>query len=1080
MNATFRLLALSLGMVVTGSLCAQESPLAQLEFARKLRAKPGYASLAKEYFERLEKLNNPELAPILGLEQARTLLATARERNFNQRGAVLEEAKAKFEDYIKKNEGKPNAARAQVELARLLLVQGQTQLSKALREEEVEEQDKMARPAEELFLRAENEFDTAVKLLKDNKLEDEATQATFDKAYTMIERSRTYVKTFDDKINKARALLIRDAGKIFMTLEKEKTSQFGLLANAWLIKVYMEGQDTAKVRHYRLEVMGAEGEHAIPAQRLARFFKIQWIMKDPDLATKSALEKVQMVQSEAESWLNDYPSQRKSLEGEGVLFELASAYQLEAMMKIKEKEKDIKNADPKLIEKARNLYKEIADGDSDYAQQANMRYLRLEVARVVESKAELRTFDDFYIKANVELDKARAAASKLNVKDPVKREEFDKERKLHMSQLIRSLQHAITAADDSTPIGKVAEARFMLTSAYLVSGDLHRAAIAGEALARVQPPLKTSSQAAGYALQAYANIYAINPTTANRDKMQALADFILSPEVQKDWATDPVTGLAHFEMAMMHQRAERYKQAIEHLEKVPKSYKAYIYTQAQLAFIALKAKDKYAAEEKQAREEEKDDEAKKAAAEKAFYHGKAFAAIERVPAPGPDADGSTLLAYFHAKQKYPEFLYAQAVEETNIGLNNPAEAKVRFKNAQDKYAVMSKFLDEQTALFDKVGDQLTPENQDNIRTSLKTLRKYAVLGSADLEYRIGGEPGLDKVLTLTEPIIAELIKSAPAKGPIVRKDAGVVGEILSLGLRANVQKGKIKEAKQIYEVINRLQGEGLALFDSSNVNRALLGELQRQIKSYQQQGKELLLKKTKENFARFLEDIGKQILDNPSVKVEEIMFLANFYGSIEQHKKAAELYRKVPAPNFDDPKPTPELDKKIKDYWALQLEFAKALRLSKDPEEMKNAKKLLEDMIANKKAQFQFLAEFELNVLHEEMENYVSAIKGWGPFLSSISRSPKFKDSEFLKQKYFEGYYHHAICWYKVSQNEKVIAAKKDEQFIGNAVKFILDLEMSPNTEGWKIVGRRFDDFIKAHPKLESVYEKQKAERMKK
>ena len=90
------------------------------------------------------------------------------------------------------------------------------------------------------------------------------------------------------------------------------------------------------------------------------------------------------------------------------------------------------------------------------------------------------------------------------------------------------------------------------------------------------------------------------------------------------------------------------------------------------------------------------------------------------------------------------------------------------------------------------------------------------------------------------------------------------------------------------------------------------------------------------------------------------------------------------------------------------------------------------------------------------------------PAVKSKLDDPKVKDI------YFESYYGYTYCMYKYSQTEKVIAAKKEQQYLRAASNNILKLERSMNPEGWQIVGHRFRELLDAEPKLRQDYEELK------
>src|SRR5262249_44822072 len=125
---------LALGFLAAGQTARAQEPVEkELEFVRKLRTK-GFVDLARARLEILQKRNDPNLAGVLPLEMARTLLAEAREKDAAQRFGLFTQARDSLKQYTEKNAGKPEAAQGTLELARLSSYEGQALLTKALRE----------------------------------------------------------------------------------------------------------------------------------------------------------------------------------------------------------------------------------------------------------------------------------------------------------------------------------------------------------------------------------------------------------------------------------------------------------------------------------------------------------------------------------------------------------------------------------------------------------------------------------------------------------------------------------------------------------------------------------------------------------------------------------------------------------------------------------------------------------------------------------------------------------------------------------------------------------------------------------
>src|SRR5262249_49421877 len=125
----------------------------------------------------------------------------------------------------------------------------------------------------------------------------------------------------------------------------------------------------------------------------------------------------------------------------------------------------------------------------------------------------------------------------------------------------------------------------------------------------------------------------------------------------KLWENEPVTPVARFHLAMLYEREDKFDKAIEQLEKLPASFGGYTYAQSQLAFIALKARDRA-----------DNDKDKKA------LEGKARAAIARLKLPA-NPDPTTAYSYFLAKIENTKFLYVDAIRHLNAGEMVPATQK---------------------------------------------------------------------------------------------------------------------------------------------------------------------------------------------------------------------------------------------------------------------------------------------------------------------------------------------------------------------------------------------------------------------
>ena len=223
--------SLSFAIILASQATAQEPAAAQIEFVQKLRVK-GYNDLALEYIDKHK--SEPGLAEPLRLERARALAGLARSKEAEQQAPLFAAARAELDAFIQKNPSGPEAAQARLEIARLVAYQGQTLLRRALRDDDVA----AARRAEQQFIQASRELETAIKVLEGLKgnftaadkektdqirqrLSQEWVQARFDRASNYLDQALTYIDTSNDADNRKRAEAIDQAKQAFKTLAAE-------------------------------------------------------------------------------------------------------------------------------------------------------------------------------------------------------------------------------------------------------------------------------------------------------------------------------------------------------------------------------------------------------------------------------------------------------------------------------------------------------------------------------------------------------------------------------------------------------------------------------------------------------------------------------------------------------------------------------------------------------------------------------------------------------------------------------------------------------------------------------------------
>jgi hypothetical protein len=206
---------------------------------------------------------------------------------------------------------------------------------------------------------------------------------------------------------------------------------------------------------------------------------------------------------------------------------------------------------------------------------------------------------------------------------------------------------------------------------------------------------------------------------------------------------------------------------------------------------------------------------------------------------------------------------------------------------------------------------------------------------------------------------------------------------------------------------------------------------------------------------------------------EGLIFLGSCYASLDKYAEAAKLYAQVPEPKVDPKKKqfTDVEEKELQDYWLMQVNRGRALRLAK---ELPEAKKVLERVVRDPLGRGKFLAEKELIHLMEDQGLFGKGITSWSQFmahpqmkavLQSLPGKPA-DEQDRIKTLYFECYYHYTWCHLMYGKNHATPAKKID--FIKRAADKIVKLEQ--NDDAWRLVGDDFRRLLRQEPMLLRAY----------
>ncbi len=422
-----------------------------------------------------------------------------------------------------------------------------------------------------------------------------------------------------------------------------------------------------------------------------------------------------------------------------------------------------------LLNQAQKHFNDIAASDSNLAEKARSYNVQISVLKMGENATltDLRDFDKSYLKAQMEMFKLKKLNAEIANAGPLDQEKLAAQRKKNLHEVVKALTRAPCARGcQNAGRGPHRGPLFIGRDLSVVWRSISRRG-GGGCSRTIQPPSKRSGQAAGYAIESYVNILQGENDDSSRQHLKSLMEFVLTPVMQKTWAAEPVTDVAHYQLAMLYSKDSNVKSAIAQLEKLSPDYRGYVFAQAQLVLIAQAAREKAEAEK-----------------DKKAFGDAARKALARIPNLPDDADANTGGLYFRAQLEWPQFLYNDA------GL---ALEKKDLAGAEQLYKRMNKFIGDLKMKLEKSPVKLSGDTRASTEFATQVWSKWANLGLADIDYRKGN---YDKVLTITDKTVADVAKANGAgKAPIRIRDYQVTGNLLGLALRANVQTRKYRQGR---------------------------------------------------------------------------------------------------------------------------------------------------------------------------------------------------------------------------------------------------------------------------------------------
>lgn len=1028
------------GIACAPFAAAQPEPphVVELRFVNELR-KRGDAALAMDYLQRLGKNPSPELAKELPFEIAKTRLAVGTEEpESGKRLALYQQARKDFEDFLAKNADSPRAAEARMEIAHVAVLQGKTQLAKALTDNSVSEAviartmlidagKQMAAAAADLDaqLKKTPETDKAAR----KKLEGDLLQAELNQALNLYDQARTYLDTGMMDAARQRDDAMEAAAEALGKIADKDNGSIGWQAAAWLGRCQQQLGKPNDARKTLAKLIGFAPTPAnADARRLARYFIL--LLPKAEAAVKETDHLAAVIKA-AREWLRDYPRHHATPEGYGVRYTLAANLIAQADAR----PTAAANLKQQEYAEARELLKALEHSENEFTDRARRQKIAL-----IEKQGgfklpveQLKTFDDCFVRAQYE--HYMIAKDVEAAKDPKEREAKVKAR--HEAAM-KALEVGLTKPD-AKPDAKgkysfeVNNARLSLAYAYLQNGRHKDAFQTAEAIARADIRASQAPTAAAYAMQAAAQHLAEreqkgaapDELKTERDKFLEFAKF-----AEEAWPDALPGNLARHQVGLLLLREKHLDDAIKKLNGITPTYPEYVQVKNLVAEVCLNA-------EKEKREPPKD-----AALGGGSYGEIALKTLLSVPdsvlgSPDPAVNKAFFLNRIRVGQEYFSAKKYAEMEQ----LAGPLVPKVK-------------------ALRLDADDERNNKLQEEITASLENIRVYAKFGLAEAEFK---EKRYAKVAELLGPVIADINAD---KLPQIKNNPQLSTALLSLTLKATVQLNNLEQTQAVLAAMQKTAGDAEG---NATLLLQLVDLIQNQIDDLNKKGDKDALARTKKAYKQVLAEVDK----SQKKKTPEFTYLlAKNYSGLDEHEKAADLLSRV-----EPPQPTgmKEADDKAEGaHHTVFVAYIHELRLSGEKDK---AKKLLEDILgppnkpgwgaSNVDAQLE-----KVQVLEDE-KKFAAAAKTADEWVNKLKA--KAESDLQVREKYLEFYYHTAYSFYKfgVQTREKGDKAKGDKAIREAAIQ-LAQLEKTWKGFGTEASTKRIEDLLAAEPELRAQFEAQK------
>ncbi len=535
------------------------------KFLEALRER-GLHEQALYYLETMKDspLADAEFKQVVDYEAGVTLINAAMAgRVMAVREKQLEQARVRFQQFIKSHPGHPLIFSARSQLANLLVQRGRIEREKADEAESEEAKAKHASAARELLDEAELVFqeqeaqaieeherfpkfipqEETKRIEQRNQVRRDILESRMSLAGLRYEYALTYPKG-SDQFKKTMTEAAERYGKVY---ELYSTRLVGLYARMWEGRCYKELGDHVRAFEAFEELLEQPDE---PAAFRALANRVMVLLLETCLMPEAREYKRAVDRGSA--WLKTARgAEETSIEGLAVRYYVGIA-QTEYAKTLKKDDPAESRLRDQAHAEARKAFQFVARIPGDYQRRARERLAELGIER----EGEPTTFADARDRGKEELDKAQLAGI----------ERADREQAVE--QALEYFRLAMQLADDDVEPEEINVIRYYLAFLYWSRDDYYRAAVMGEFLARRYPNGVAARQGAKIALAAYAKLFSVAKPGDSRDwEIGSMVD--IARFMTKQWPDAPDAADAWMMLVRSAVVSRELDQAREYMANIP-------------------------------------------------------------------------------------------------------------------------------------------------------------------------------------------------------------------------------------------------------------------------------------------------------------------------------------------------------------------------------------------------------------------------------------------------------------------------------------------------------------------------------